>query len=366
MVGHDERCSRWRLKGFFKDPGNLRYSLNTLIPVVAFLTSLFAVTIALNVIASTSGNIKWYWIFGVCLFSALCTLVIVRAIMQPINDLVKKAESFVRLEEFRKERGQMLEVYKLIERLMEHVQTRADESERRGLMESMEKLDYIIPLGYMSLMVAHEVRNPLTTITGMSELLKQKITDEAQQKYISAMLDASKKIDIFTRELLDFTDNEFSGEQINLYEIIQDAADAIVAIYGDVRMEYVKKGMLTCYADRVKLYQVVYNILKNAAGYEKDGGTVKIEVRQDENNISIVISNKNSRILPEDYQSIFKPFFTRKKEGKGLGLFIGMRNMKLHGGDIKVDSSNAGTSFTIELPVYTTTTRGQAQEKIPA
>lgn len=351
------------MKGFFKDPGNLRYSLNTLIPLVSFLTSLFAVTIALNVIASTKGNTGWAWIFGVCLFSALCTLVIVRAVMQPINDLVKKAESFVRLEEFRHERGQMLEVYNLIERLMEHVQTRADESERRGLIESMEKLDYIIPLGYMSLMVAHEVRNPLNTITGMSELLKQRITDESQQRYIAAMLDASKKIDVFTRELLDFTDNEFSGEQIDLYEVIEDSVHAIAETYEDVRID-LKKGKLICFADKVKLYQVIYNILKNAAAYEKDGGTVKIDVRQGEKNISIIISNKSSRIQPEDYDSIFKPFFTRKKDGKGLGLFIGMRNMKLHGGDIKVESSDAGTSFTIELPVYNA--GGQALEKMTA
>ena len=321
------------MKGFFKDPGNLRYSLNTLIPLVSFLTSLFAVTIALNVIASTKGDIRWAWIFGVCFFSALCTLVIVRAVMQPINDLVKRAESFVRLEEFRKERGQMLEVYNLIERLMEHVQTRADEGERRGLIESMEKLDYIIPLGYMSLMVAHEVRNPLNTITGMSELLRQRITDESQKRYLAVMLDASKKIDVFTRELLDFTDNEFSSEQIDLYEVLQDAVEAITEAYEDVRID-LKKGKLICFADKVKLYQVIYNILKNAAGYEKDGGTVKIDVRHDEKNISIMIWNRNSRIQPEDYDSIFKPFFTRKKDGKGLGLFIGMRNMKLHGGDI--------------------------------
>mgnify|MGYP001283829359 CR=1 FL=1 len=364
MVEYHECHERCRLKAFFKDPGNLRYSLNTLIPLVAFLTSLFAITIALNVIASAKGHIAWAWIFGVCIFSAVCALVIVRAVMQPINDLVHKAEGFVRIEEFRKERGQMLEVYKLIERLMDHVQTRADESERRGLMESMEKLDYIIPLGYMSLMVAHEVRNPLNTITGMSELLKQRITDESQKRYIAAMLDAAKKIDVFTSELLDFTDNEFSGEEIDLYGMVQDAVEAISASYEGVRIDHQKKGRLICFADRVKLYQVIFNILKNAAGYEKDGGTIKIDIRRDEKNIAIVITNKSSRILPEDYQSVFKPFFTRKKEGKGLGLFIGMRNMKLHGGDIKVHSSDAGTSFTVELPVYKA--NGESREKMPA
>jgi len=339
------------LKGFFKDPSNLRYSLNTIVPLVAFLTSLFSIAIGLNVIASARSNVAWFWILGVCFFSALCGMVVVRAMTQPLNDLIKKAEQFVRLEEFRKERGQMMEVYKLIERLMDHVQTSADEGERTTLIESMEKLDYIIPLGYMSLMVAHEVRNPLNTITGMSELLQQRVTDDSQRRYIAAMLEASKKIDVFTRELLDFTDNELTGEEFNIYEVIHDAISAIAEDYKDVRMDYPKKGSLVCFADRTKLYQVVHNILKNAASYEKEGGTVKIDVKHDEEKISIIVFNKNSKIHKSDYESIFKPFFTRKKGGKGLGLFIGMRNMKLHGGDIKVDSSESGTTFTIELPV---------------
>jgi signal transduction histidine kinase len=338
------------LKGFFRDPGNLRYSLNTIVPLVAFLTSLFSIAIGLNVIASARSNVVWFWIFGVCLFSALCGLIVVRAMTQPINDLVKKAEQFVRLEEFRKERGQMMEVYKLIERLMDHIQTRADEGERTTLIESMEKLDYIIPLGYMSLMVAHEVRNPLNTITGMSELLQQRVTDESQKRYIVAMLEASKKIDVFTRELLDFTDNELALERFNVYEVIHDSVNAIKEDYRDVQIDYPKKGNLVCLADRTKLYQVVHNILKNAAGYEKGGGTVKIDVERNEDTISITIFNKGSRIQKSEYESIFKPFYTRKKGGKGLGLFIGMRNMKLHGGDIKVDSGEQGTTFTIELP----------------
>lgn len=97
--------------------------------------------------------------------------------------------------------------------------------------------------------------------------------------------------------------------------------------------------------------KVVHNILKNAAGYEKGGGTVKIGVKGDETKIAITIFNGSSRIQESEYESIFKPFYTRKKGGKGLGLFIGMRNMKLHGGDIKVDSGDEGTTFTIELPV---------------
>ncbi len=339
------------MKGFFKNPGNLRYSLNTIIPLVAFLTSLFSIAIGLNVIVSAKNNVVWFWIFGVCFFSAFCALIVVRAMTQPINDLVKKAEQYVRLEEFRKERGQMIEVYKLIERLMDYVQTRPDEDERKTLIESMEKLDYIIPLGYMSLMVAHEVRNPLNTITGMSELLQQRVTDDSQRRYIETMLEAAKKIDVFTHELLDFTDNELMLEEFDIYEVIREATSAIGEDHKNVRIDHPKKGQLPCLADRTKLYQVIHNILKNAAGYEKDGGIVKVDVKHDEEKIAIAIYNKDSHIEEGDYESIFKPFFTKKRGGKGLGLFIGMRNMKLHGGNIRVESGDHGTTFTIELPV---------------
>ena len=195
------------------------------------------------------------------------------------------------------------------------------------------------------------MRNPLNTITGMSELLQQRVTDESQKRYIVAMLEASKKIDAFTRELLDFTDNELALEWFNVYEVIHDSVSAIKEDYRDVQIDYPGKGNLICLADRTKLYQVVHNVLKNAAGYERGGGTVKIDVKRDEAKISITIFNRSSRVQEGEYESIFKPFYTRKKGGKGLGLFIGMRNMKLHGGDLTVDSGEQGTTFTIELPV---------------
>jgi len=341
------------LKIFFKDPGNLRYSLNTIFPLVVFLTSLLSIVVALNIVAGGRSHMMWVWIFGVCIFSSFCAFIVVRAMTQPISDLVKKAEHFVRLEEFRKERGQMMEVYNIIEQLMEYARTREDDAERKVLIENMEKLDYIIPLGYMSLMVAHEVRNPLNTITGMSELLRERVADDTQRRYIDETLEAARKIDVFTHELLDFTDNELEQDRCDVYDIIRESVRAVETDFKGVHIDYPKKGSLVCVADRTKLYQTVYNVLKNAAGYERDGGVIKVGLRHDgEREMELItIYNKNSFITPNDYESIFKPFFTRQKGGRGLGLFIGMRNIKLHGGNIRVESGEKGTTFTIELPL---------------
>jgi signal transduction histidine kinase len=350
-VGHDERDEGGRLKGFFKDPANLKYSLNTIIPIVVFLTSLLSVVIGANVLKSAQTESAWAWVVVVCIFSSLCAFIVVRAMIQPISDLVKQAEKFVKFEELRKERGQMIEVYNLIERLMEYVKARADEGEKGTLMESMERLDYIIPLGYMSLMVAHEVRNPLNTITGMSELLKQRSMDESQQAYLNAMLDAAKKIDKFTHDLLDFTDNELIREEFDIHDVIEDAMVGLAPVLEGIECRFARKDPLRCFADKTKVSQVITNILRNAAEHEKTGGLIIISSEKTDSSFRISIYNRNSTIAPEDLESMFKPFFSRKKGGRGLGLFISMRNMRLHEGTIEARSSDEGTTFTIVLPV---------------
>jgi len=69
--------------------------------------------------------------------------------------------------------------------------------------------------------------------------------------------------------------------------------------------------------------------------------------------LSILLSlyNRSSRVEQAIVQTIFKPFFTKKKGGRGIGLFIAMRNVKIHGGNINVTSGDNGTIFTITLPV---------------
>jgi signal transduction histidine kinase len=339
------------IKGFFRDPNNLKYNLNTIVPLIVFLTSLFALAIGANILAQNKAHLVWVWILGACFFSSFSSFIVMRAMTQPISDLVRKAEQYVKLEKLRKERGKMIEVYNLIEQLMESVRSKTDEGEKDALMKGVQNLDYIIPLGYMSLMVAHEVRNPLSTIMGMNELLKQKVVDESQKRYIDATLQAARKIEVFTKELLDFTDNEFAGEDVDVDDIIDEAVNSLSQELKDITCEFVKKGSLICLADRTKIYQVIHNILKNAANHEKAGGYIKIDAAKGDDMIRIAIYNKHSRVESDDYDAVFKPFFTKRKGGKGIGLFISMRNMKLHGGDIKIESGDNGTTFTIELPV---------------
>ncbi len=336
---------------FFKNPENLRYSLTTILPVLVFLISILSAAMALN----TSDYPRSYSTgvaVSIALFSALCTLVAILAITQPVKQLVKQAEQFLRFEKSRKEGGQMLEVYQLIEKLMDLVKTSRNEAVEgdKGILEGMEKLDYIIPLGYMSLMVAHEVRNPLNTITGMSELLMEKTRDDTAKTYLNSILDAARQIERFTNELLNFTDAEVEYEELSIHKVMEEVLDSLKTEIGNVKCEYGEEKQISYTGDRTKIQQALYNILKNAFEFERDGGYVRVETKTTDTFVSILIYNRNSRIAEADRASLFRPFFSRKKGGKGLGLFISMKNITLHKGSIKVESGDSGTTFTVNLP----------------
>jgi signal transduction histidine kinase len=338
-------------KRFLRDPNNLNYNLRIIVPFIVLLTSLLALAVGSNILAPIKTGVIWVWIIVACLFSAFSSFIIMRAMTQPINDLVKKAEQFVKLEESRKQRGKMIEVYSVLDRLIEYIREKANENEKSALLSGVENLDYIIPLGYMSLMVAHEVRNPLATITGMTELLKQKITDESQKQYLDTMLSAARRIDIFTSELLDLNDNELVKEEFNINDVIGEAIRNLSQELQHVTCTFQIDHAFPCFADRTKIYQIIFNMLKNASYYEKENGLINVDIREKGETMYISIYNQHSKIEQENLQSLFKPFFTKKKGGKGFGLFICMRNIKLHGGDIKVESGDTGTTFTIELPL---------------
>jgi len=338
------------MKTFFKDPKNLRYRLSTVIPGVAFLTSILTATTMTNL--KMAYNQYFIWLIALAVFSALCSLALIYAMTSPLKELLIKAEDIVHFEKVKSDRGLMIEVYQLIEKLIELAKSkeRGGKKEQAQFIEDIERLDYLLPLGYMSLMVAHEVRNPLNTITGMNELLKNKLEDPHLQKYVHVSLEAAKKIDVFTKDLLDFTDNVVHAENFDINGVIDESFNALRFEFKEVICDFEKGELPLFVGDRNKIYQAIHNIIKNAFDYERDAGYVKVTTAFDQSFI-ITVYNKNSRIEPEIADTIFKPFFSKKKGGKGIGLFISMRNVKIHGGDIKVMSGDNGTTFTITLPI---------------
>ncbi len=346
------------MKPFFRDPSNLRHRLNIVIPIIVFLTSILSAVVARN--TEQFRDVNPFLIFSVAIFSTLCVLVVILAMTQPLKEVVLKAGELVKLDAAKKEKSQMMEVYQLIERLMDIVKAKGTptDPEKSQVLKDIEKLDYLIPLGYMSLMVAHEVRNPLSTITGMSELLKGRVKDETDKVYLEKILEAARRINMFTGELLDFTDNELEDEEFDLGQITREAVSDLRAEFRNILCEFEQDAVILYRGDRNRIYQTVYNILRNAFEFENSfiasrpgtEGSVHIHIMGNDSSCLLSVHNPHSTVEQGDIEAVFKPFFTKKKKGRGIGLFTSMRNVKMHGGDIKAESGDKGTTFTISLP----------------
>ena len=110
---------------------------------------------------------------------------------------------------------------------------------------------------------------------------------------------------------------------------------------------------LTVYADRQKIQQVIINLVKNAIDAIEGEGRVRVlALKLDEKNVEIVVIDNGAGMESDELEKIFNPFYTGKKEGYGLGLFIVHNIITEYGGAIRVDSyPGKGTTFTIVLPM---------------
>jgi two-component system, NtrC family, sensor histidine kinase PilS len=225
------------------------------------------------------------------------------------------------------------------------------------LEEAMRRSEHLASLGRMAAGIAHEIRNPLASISGSLELLRSAQHLEADDR---------KLMDIALREIerLDALITGFLGyarprppqlETINLGTEIETLVGSIAGlISGDhvpkVRVIEATPG-LWVNADRDQLTSVLWNLIRNAW---ESGETEQIEVaagRQEDQRVYLLVTDRGSGIAEEHLPKIFEPFFTTKPGGTGLGLATVHRMIQQHGGCIEVRSApGQGTTFTLLLP----------------
>lgn len=237
-----------------------------------------------------------------------------------------------------------------------------DLSEVKELEDKVRRADKIGALGTMAAGMAHEIKNPLSSMKVLSQLLPQKYGDqEFRDKFIEIMQREISRIDRIVESLLGFAraaSPKFSIVDIN--EIIEND----VKYFGDkAKASSVK--ITTSYAklpqiegDPDQLSQVFSNLILNAIQAMQEGGELKITTREGrkiENilqTIEIEVVDRGHGIPKESLKKLFDPFFTTKHAGTGLGLTITHSIVDGHKGLIDVKSEvGYGTAFTVSLPV---------------
>ncbi|MGA2880409.1 MAG: ATP-binding protein [Bryobacteraceae bacterium] len=227
----------------------------------------------------------------------------------------------------------------------------------------VRRAERLAALGQLSAGLAHEIRNPLSTIKGSAEMLLKNVDANGAVAhelagFISSEVDRTNAL---VTRFLDFARPlALRLEKTEITEVIDEAVAQVekhtpsldVSIYKNYSPD-IPPFLL----DRQLLERVLYNLLLNAAQASPPRGSVTVKTRQlgntgDGDTVEISVIDRGTGIAPKDRESIFNPFFTTKSSGVGLGLAIVSKIVDEHGGQITVESEpGAGSVFRVFLPV---------------
>ncbi|MCM2359019.1 MAG: ATP-binding protein [Geobacteraceae bacterium] len=232
----------------------------------------------------------------------------------------------------------------------------------------LKRADRLAAIGELSARIAHEIRNPLASISGSVQLIAQgEKVDVNDKKLLSIVLRETDRLNELIRDFLAYAR---PTRPLKIPILLKNFLRDLVALLStDPRFEKVEicndyRDEVLIEADRDQFQQVFWNLLVNAAEAMPAGGKIRVdaEVLSEQDIgihlgdlVKISVTDYGSGMAGKDVKRVFEPFFTTKPGGTGLGLATVYRIVESHAGIIQVDSAiGAGTTFTIYLPVSQT------------
>ncbi|MGB2631177.1 MAG: ATP-binding protein [Candidatus Omnitrophota bacterium] len=229
------------------------------------------------------------------------------------------------------------------------------DEENIKLREELRKSEKLKAVATLAAGMAHEIKNPLTSIKTFTEYLPEKCDDPGFIKKFNNVVGAEvEKINSIVKQLLDFSKpKELCLEESDLNSLLNETLELLNndLLKHNIKVEKSYSRIPPVKVDPSQIKQIFLNILLNALESIENSGTitVKTEIAGD-NKISILIEDTGKGIDREDLKHIFDPFFTKKDGGSGLGLSVVHGIINKHGGKINVKSEpGKGTSFEIIL-----------------
>ncbi|AKF07143.1 two-component system sensor histidine kinase NtrB [Sandaracinus amylolyticus] len=232
-----------------------------------------------------------------------------------------------------------------------------DLTEIAQLRAKAEKAERLAVLGQLAAGLAHEIRNPLGSISGSVELVRdaQELGEEDRRllgmvlgeverlnELVTTMLDVGRPV---TPDRIDVDLRSLAGEVI---EVARRGPTRSAGV--EVRLEADED--VHAHADPAQLRQVLWNLVKNAMQYSPRGAVVTVRVRAlEDGSVSLEVEDRGAGIAAEDLEKVFDMFFTKRRHGVGLGLALVKQIVEAHGGQVRVESRpGAGARFRVVLP----------------
>ncbi len=206
--------------------------------------------------------------------------------------------------------------------------------------------------------VAHEIRNPLTSVGGFARKVFNRLPeDDPNRKYLQYIIENVAVLESMIKQLIELKSIAISTkEPSDINEIVRDALKVFEQDFAnrsiDVRTE-LEAGLPSIIADRKLLRRAFCNLIKNAIEAMEDGKrTIEISSRLHGDNLELRFADTGKGIAQEKIENIFDPMVTSKVYGPGLGLTLALKIIQDHRGTISVESEEGkGTMFTLRFPV---------------
>ncbi len=244
-----------------------------------------------------------------------------------------------------------------------HILIFQDLTEIKRMEENLEKSKKLALIGEMAAGLAHEMRNPLASITGSIQLLGQTARmEETDKRLMQIIMRGKNRLENFVRDFLMLARPvPATRENVDVDEVAEEVVENIKMSNEwkeGISLIKIFSGQNKALANKEQIQQIIQNLLNNAMQAIEGEGNVWIEIKTDnledkKNYTMIKVTDEGCGIEAKDLKNVLEPFFTNKEKGTGLGLAIVSRIVDGYGGKLAIESQiNRGTSVTVWLPCH--------------
>ena len=233
-----------------------------------------------------------------------------------------------------------------------------DLTEIQRLKKEIARSQRLASIGRLAAGVAHEIRNPLSSIKGFATYFKERYRDIPEDhKTAEIMVQEVERLNRVISQLLEFARPLNIQKKETFLEVV--IKDSLKMVEGDARQKGIKVDFSNdlrrdeAWIDPDRIRQVLLNLYLNAIQAMEKGGTLSVRLKQEDDTgrFRIIVSDTGKGIKKEDLPNLFDPYFTTKPSGTGLGLAIVHKIIESHGGEVGVESHyGEGSIVTIRLP----------------
>jgi two-component system sensor histidine kinase PilS (NtrC family) len=228
----------------------------------------------------------------------------------------------------------------------------------KRLEEELRLNEKLAAMGEMAAQLAHEIRNPLGSISGSAQVLMGEPNMSAEQGQLLAIItrESRRLSDALNQFLFQVRPASPSPGPVDLGPVIAEAVTLLrnaPEVSPAHRVEFESdEGPHVCLADRDQMLQVFWNLVRNGLEAMPGGGVLRVHLARREHDLVLAVEDEGRGMAGEDQRHIFEPFHSGAGRGTGLGLAIVYRIVQEHQGDIRVRSTRGrGTSVEVHLPL---------------